>query len=320
MVRRVLLVATLGVALAVPAAADLYRDMFRVLDLVATPSGFPLSTTGDGTRVNGARSGRLRIVPVGFGPGYQLELNRTFGNDSRGRPEVFHLLGFGDLVLQGSMQMTAGYSGNRFRTVTIDQSANNMSYSLRTKVGAQDVEFTGNLNVLNLLEVNPLGFYDMTLEVVNRNSEVRLDGVVIRDNQATNFNLGPISVKGNIYVDALAALVTALGGDATALEQAFPSSPVGLLNDAIRDQLQQNAAGAHTLVAGSAAEPSVSGLLGAVLSGDTAMAESMLAQLRPLAEPAAAPPADATAVPEPGTLLLVALGATALASRRRRAR
>ena len=51
------------VSLAASAQAGLYQDIYRGLDTLATPLGSVLATTADGTRVNGARSGRLRIAP-----------------------------------------------------------------------------------------------------------------------------------------------------------------------------------------------------------------------------------------------------------------
>jgi hypothetical protein len=148
------LVGTLG------AEAGLWRDVFRGLDLSATPTGSPVVTTGDGTRVNGARSGRLRIVPNGvLGKGYRLEYNRSFGADSQGRPETLHFGIFSDLTLQGAVQATAGYDQFQKKVFSGDANftVNSLQYDLKTKFGVQDAELTGTLNATGTLSLNPLG-------------------------------------------------------------------------------------------------------------------------------------------------------------------
>lgn len=88
-------------AASVPQAqSGLYEDIYRGLQLAATPSGYPLTGTADGTRVNGQRAGRLRILPDQVGQGYTLEFDRSFGQDSRGRPEILDL-GAYELELAG---------------------------------------------------------------------------------------------------------------------------------------------------------------------------------------------------------------------------
>jgi len=313
------LVAVFGAA---AAEAGLFQDIYRGLDFAATPFGGPLQSTADGTRVNGARSGRLRIVPQGLGPGYRLEFDRTFGVDARGRPETLQFAGLGSLTLQGSIQATAGYSGKKFRTVTADTTVNNLSYDLKTNFGAQDAELTGTLNVASAFQLNPLGFYDLTLNVSNANSQLKLNGMAVQDTQATNFDVGPISLKGNIILDGISAALTAYGQDLSWFNGLTPQSPANLIDQAIRQQLQtQNVVAGETVTNQSQNQiPQL--LLRTVLTGDAQAAQQLMA-----AELAAKSGLTATVsdgsnkpaiIPEPGTLLLVAAGTfTAWRIRRR---
>ncbi len=301
------------------ALGGVWEDIYRGIQLAATPSGYPLNATGDGTRVNGARSGRVRIVPRGFGRGYQLEVDRTFGVDARGRAETFHFAGLGEMTLSGTTQMTLGYSGRSFRNVQADVNINNLNYDIRSQLGAQDAELLGTFSMGGNLELNPLGFYNLSLTMRNANSQFLLDGVLVKDSQPTNFDVGPINIQGNIFVDGALALLTALGFDTTALEANFPQSPIDRINDAIRASLQAN-----TRVAGTTADnPDVAALLmQAVVQRDGSAANDLLTALASTATPGdpatAAQAVPGAIVPEPGTLLLVALGGALVAGGRRR--
>jgi hypothetical protein len=304
-------------AVAVPGAAygGLWDNVYRGIGFLATPTGSPLSTTSDGTQVNGSRSGRLRIVPSGIGGGYELQFDRTFGADSHNRPETLHLGGLGDLSLQGTTQATLGYNGRgAFRSFSGTITATNLDYSLRSKIGAQDASLTGQLNVTDVFDINPLGFYDLNLDVANTNATLVVDGVAIRDQQNTNFDIGPIVIRGNIYYDGALALLTSLGVDTTQLESVFPHSPATEIDNAIRDALQQG-----SVVAGATAEQkTLPMLLQAVAAGDDATAQTLLAEL--VAESANEQTAQAapSVVPEPGTLALLALGGSTIWYWRRR--
>lgn len=298
------------------ADAGLFEDIYRGLDLLATPSGFPIGTAGDGTRINGSRTGRLRIVPSGIGPGYELQFDRRFGADSSGRLETIYLGGLGELTLQGAIQATLGYNGKEFRRGRADFNISNLGYDLASKIGAQDVEFFGTLNGSGSLDINPLGFYDLRMQIDNTNSQLLLDGLVVEDNQDTNFNVGPIVVQGNIFYDLALGLLTSFGVDTANLEGATPQSPIDRINDAIQQQLQASR------VAGEGLEAELAPLLlETVFEQDGEAAQELLAELAANAEPVpseldALP--DATVVPEPGTLLLLALGGATVWYGRRR--
>lgn len=295
------------------AYADLWQNVWRGLDVLATPLGSPLSTAADGTRINGARSGRLRIVPDGIGGGYELQLDRTFGVDSRGRPETLNLYGVANITLDGATQLTLGYNGKGvFRTYSGDLTTSNLTYSARTTTGAQDVQLVGVLNVANAFEVNPLGFYTVSVNVRNTESQLFVDGVAVQDKQATNFDIGPIVVRGNLFYDATLGVLTALGADTTELEKVFPRSPAGDIDQAIRDALQN-----ASVVAGTSAAAELSSLVTQTVTDQAAddLLNALAGARFATGESGYAAP---TAVPEPGTLVLFATGAAVLWYSRRR--
>lgn len=287
------------------AFGGLFEDIYRGMDILSTPSGGPLLQTGDGTRVNGQRSGRLRIVPEQFGKGYTLEFDRSFGPDSRGRPEVLDL-GAVELELAGATQATMGYTRRGFLVGNADVTMNNLSYSVRGKTGAQDAELRGTFNLNQSLEVNQFGFYSLTLNASNTNSQFLLDGVLAQNQKDANFDIGPIVVKGNIFYDGVLSLLSAYGVNTDGLAQTTPKSPI----DRIADAIQQQA-----LVAGiQLADGTTTGLI------DTA-ALTMIAgeQVSSSLEVSQDAPARGNqTVPEPSTLVLVGLGSLALYRTRRR--
>jgi hypothetical protein len=286
--------------------------------VAATPLGYPILRSSDGTAFNGARSGRLRIVPNGVGPGYELQFDRSFGVDSRGRPETLHLGGLGDLTLSGATQMTLGYNGKKFRTISGDVNVNSLAYDLKTKIGVQDAELTGTLSAANTFYVNPLGFYDLTLQVSNTNSTLKLDGVVVRDSDPTNFDVGPISIKGNLYVDGAASLLKQMGVDTSGIDQLFPESPIDQINAAIAASTQSTDAAAN---ATASSKNLASLLLQTVLGHDETAGTQLMQSLAAGATISGSSDAGTTvltAIPEPGTLLLLAAGSAAALRRWRR--
>ncbi len=302
------------------AQAGLWQDIFRGLDLAATPTGSPVATTGDGTRVNGSRAGRLRIVPNGvIGKGYRLEFDRSFGPDSTGRAEVLNFGGLGSLTLQGGIQATAGYTQfKKLYSGTTNLIANNLNYDLKSTVGLQDAELKGTMNLQAALQVNMLGFYDLTLNASNTNSTFTLDGVLARDDKTTNFDIGPIVTKGNIFADGALAGLSSIGISPDGLlSGAFPKSLIDQITSAIDQQLQQ-----QSVVAGATAQTDLAPLLlRTVLGQDQAAAQELTSTLVAEADTSVGrqiADVSSAVVPEPGTLLLMAAGGALVGYRRRR--
>jgi hypothetical protein len=135
-------------------------------------------------------------------------------------------------------------------------------------------------------------------------------GLLVDGDVDADWDIGPISVQGNVFFDATVAIMTALGLDTTVFEGVFPASPIDRINQMIADGL-----GLDTFVAGelansqSATPISDAAALGAAsFVNDFARSAADLSDLGPTP--------DSGVVPEPASVAL--LGLLALAGLRRR--
>jgi len=289
------------------ASGGLFEDLYTGLNVYGTPTGF-----AGGGRVNGNRMGRVRIVPNRLGRGYRLEIDRSFGNDGFGRPEVFDLGNY-ELQLVGSTQATFGYTSRGILTGNADIFANNLQYALRAKNGIQDIEVRGQLDVDSQLEVNALGFYTLQLDVNHTGSRLTADGVVVDGDIDTDWDVGPISIKGNVFYDAALTLLSSFGFDTEQAAGLFDGSPVSLVTRELTDLFDT-----HPLVAGDFASIDTGG--GEISDAAALAARDFVTGIAQqgtrvdLVGPPAPPPGF---VPEPSVLVLVTAGSL-LALRRHR--
>lgn len=283
-----------------PALGGFFEDVFRGLEIYTTPSGSPLTGTGDGV-ANGNRFGRLRILPNEFGQGFRLEADRTFGLDRRGRSEVFDL-GNLELQLSGATQTTLSFTSRGILTGDADIFANNLSYALRFKSGGQDLELAGQLDFNHQLEVNKLGFYSLILEVNNTDSSLTADGLLVEGARDADFDVGPITIQGNIFFDVALAVLTAAGTDTDSLEGIFPRSPINRINDDIQAFMDQ-----QTLVLGETLAADLAD--GSLSSAGALEARQFLGEMIRVLDDSGAygPPDGGVHIPEPASLLLVGL-------------
>jgi len=296
-------------SLAAPASAGLWQDIYRGLDIIATPVGSPVQTTGNGTRVNGARSGRLRIVPNEAGRGHRLELDATFGVDSAGRPEIINFGGV-ELELSGAIQATAGYETYGYKTGQMNFTANNLQYSLRSTTGGENVELRGTLNARQELSINQFGFYTLVLNVDNSQSEIAVDGVA-KAEVDTDFTIGPISVQGNIFYDGFMAVLNALGVDTSGLQQFTAASPIDRIVAGLTEQM-------GGLATGGGLEQLLSGATARALVPDAVSPPALTGGAFGTTTAASEAGGPGVPVPEPATLLVMVLGGAVYGGMRRR--
>jgi hypothetical protein len=151
------------------------------------------------------------------------------------------------------------------------------------------------------LEVNEFGFYTYNLNVANDSASLFLDGLVAEGIEPADFDIGPVSVKGNIFVDVLGAVLGSMGADTSAFSDLFPKSPIDRITTAIQDELTSQAGERIGEVAGQLDLGQIPLGLG---SPDLAGGDVQSAFNQPLV------------APEPASLVLLLAG-TALAFRRR---
>ena len=286
-----------GLLCAASAPAGLFEDLYRAIDrYYVTPTGSPVSPAPGGGLSNGSRFGRLRIVPNRLGDGYRLELDRAFGADRTGRPEVFDL-GNLELELSGNTQATIGFTRRFIPTFDARLRAGTLSYQLRGTTGGQDFVLLGQIDADQAIQFNALGFYAVNLTINNVDSRLVGEGLGVEGNVDTSFDVGPITIRGHILADALLALATSLGINTEDAEALFPKSPIDRINDEIESALRQNPVLGEAVITGWEVAPAAT----RTSSSD-----------EPGSADAAALAVDPALVPEPPSLALLALGLAAL--------
>ena len=305
-------------------------------DYISTPQGGPLYDYNLFDQ---------RVEWNRLGQGLAWDSYRFFGPDSFGNPNTLDLgffkmqLGQGPSLLSGQpvgirnrvgvntrfipeafFEVQTGQRGfNQFSGIS-NFSPAPVNYTITMNTGVQDFTWTGNALINAKGNINAMGFYDLQMRFTNV-GEYTADGLLIHDEQVTDFDIGPINASGNLGLDALASLLQANGNTTDAV------GPRAISGAAAREKLAD-------LVARLQA--------GETLSEDDArfLAEQMFASafqadpfgvlqnglpnqipgfegvtLNMLSSPNA--PAGGSTTPEPGTLVLVAASVgTALWARR----
>jgi len=318
---RCALVAAIAALLGAPEAArgDVGRRLFRGITYAFSPS--------IGTLQNGPQADqnifRQHFIRNIAGKGWGYEFTRTFGTDSFGNPQQIDIG-----PLNGSL---AGVMHNRVLVnrriipeINIQSDTANapLNYNFSFFTGAQNFRLQGQFTGTLATTLNIFGFY--TLNLVGNNTGTRTaDGMLITDQQSTDFDLGPISVVGNVWLDAFAGALQFLGDTAHAIGANVPSAAAaaktrndepgaaaGGLSDAQVRQLLGQALG--RAFAGQ--------VLGSSLFVPDTAADASAADSSSDAPAASAVPETlgaAVTVPEPGTLALLGAPVLLLLARRR---
>lgn len=135
--------------------------------------------------------------------------------------------GFAELVLGSSASPTAsnftfGYTTRGLPKAEFSWNTGGkaLPYTLEFNNGFQDfTTLNGSILVDVSTDVNILGFYDTRVQISNR-AQGSTDGFLGNEDGDLSFDVGPIDLSGNIYVDALAAITQPLWS-ATNMENPF---------------------------------------------------------------------------------------------------
>ncbi len=278
-----------------------------------------------------ARAGPVQEIAFGLGyigfdiqgqknplnGGFDLLVNRNF----LGNPLNF---GVADLTLQGplSLEVSTGTRGIPQFNISLTTAMNGASapsplnYAFTADVGGQATNVTGTLLIDSDLSVDGFGFYKLDVTISSR-QDVNRSGRFANDDQEFDYDVGPISVSGNIFADILAALTDPLFAQAglsnpfasfsgrASLAEALPSLP-----DSTRMRLAEG---------GVPVEDDLAvGLAAASLTGKLIELDAQPDSLRSSAD--MLPGSVSMIVPEPGVLMLLLLGLPAVMGRRLRLR
>jgi len=149
-----------------------------------------------------------------LGDGWTIDTAATYNNRNFD-------FGFAELTLTGSVTGSAGFTrrGIPKATFTLNSAGTPLSYLFEVKNGVQDYTAIGSVLIDIDTEINAIGSYYQTFQISNR-GEFEFDGICLNDSGTLDFDVGPINVKGNIFLDALAA-ITQPFFDATATQNPF---------------------------------------------------------------------------------------------------
>jgi hypothetical protein len=180
---------------AVPARAELYKDVARGLALLDFQFSGERNVLGDGITVNTAA----------FYNGRQFDF------------------GVAELTLTGQIRASAGFTrrGIPGADFTLNTGGTPLNYTFKTTNGLADVTATGRVLIDIGTDINALGFYNQTLQISNRgNFETSGAALGGGDSGTLAFDVGTIDVSGNIFADVLAGLTQPFF-DATGTENPF---------------------------------------------------------------------------------------------------
>ena len=143
----------------------------------------------------------------------------AFGVNNRfdGTPLDF---GSGSIALQGpiSMEFATGGRGLSNLDISFQTAMSNadppepLAYSVVFDAGGQETNVFGTVYLDGNFSINGFGFYDLHLDYSSRQT-IAGEGRFDNDTQTNDFDLGPIDISGNIFADILAMIFEPLFGD-----------------------------------------------------------------------------------------------------------
>lgn len=177
-----------------------------------------------------------------------------------------------------------------------DIPAGDLSYILTIPRAVEQITVVGKIKVDTMTTVDATGFYSTVMNVENRGTVTGTGLTGISEN--IDFNVGPISQVGNVYLTGVGGLVNLFGGPGDAIAGLPDTGPLfsldsGQLDSLDLDDPEQLEAYVNSVV------------LQAVTDAAT--------------DPTAGKVVATNAIPEPSTLALLSLSGLALVRGRRRA-
>ena len=122
--------------------------------------------------------------------------------------------GVGDLTLSGPLSFEVS-TGDRFintldisfqTALTSDLASSPLAYEFNTDICGQETNVLGSVLIDSNLSLNEFGCYKLDLQYSSRQT-VTNRGQINDDTYTNDFDLGPVSVQGNIFIDAFALLL-----------------------------------------------------------------------------------------------------------------
>lgn len=188
---------------------------------------------------------RQRFLRNYFGDGYGYEFTRTFGPDSYGNVNQFDFGSLGSAAFQGSVHNRIEINRRIMPQIQLqmDTAGSPLQYNINTAPGGQTFTFSGAISSNVTASINALGFYNLQVSASNTGTS-RLEGYVVTDQQSTDFDIGPINVTGNIYIDLAASLIQAIANTPLASSAAdVPSNATGKAKNADGTPISIDASG-----------------------------------------------------------------------------
>ncbi len=165
-----------------PARGELFRDLATGLQLFNYRFVGERNILGDGLDITAFANYNNEEFNFGLA---QLTLNG----------QVFATGGFTRRVLpEFHFSLNTGGDGN----------VQPLAYNWEFNNGIQDLTMTGQVAVNVDTSINMLGFYDQTFQISNRGS-YETDGFALIDEGTLDFDVGPVNLSGNVFLDILAA-------------------------------------------------------------------------------------------------------------------
>jgi len=138
----------------------------------------------------------------------------------------------GRILSQFDLSFTTAVNGNTAVTP--------LSYVFNSDTGFQSSQVSGTVLADVDFTINQLGFYDLSVLYSSRQSSMT-EGLLGDDSSTNDYDLGPIDISGNIYVDILAILTAPFyeqSGQPNPFESLSGSSQLQKLMEASATDLQ----------------------------------------------------------------------------------